>query len=137
MHERFGFKTTVQLRRKLRKDPTPAEKLFWSKVANRQFLGLKFIKQHGIKNFIVDFCCRSLSLIVEIDGDDHFTDEGTKADIVRTKVLESLGFKVIRYNNLEVMDNIDGVFEDLKARIDLLPTSSLSGGGVNQNQKPI
>jgi very-short-patch-repair endonuclease len=129
MYEKLGFTKTIPLRRKLRRDPTPAEKLFWSKVANRTFYGLKFVKQHGIGNYIVDFCCRSLNLIIEIDGDSHFTPEGLKSDQVRTKHLESFGYKIIRYNNLEVLNNIDGVFEDLKRQIDLLPTSSLKGGG--------
>jgi very-short-patch-repair endonuclease len=51
-------------------------------------------------------------LIVEIDGDTHGTDEGIIKDSVRTKYLESLGYKIIRYNNNDVMNNLDGVFED-------------------------
>lgn len=116
MHERLGLRKTIPLRRKLRRDPTPAEKLFWAQVANRQFLGLKFIKQHGIGNYIVDFCCRALMLVVEIDGDTHGTDEGKVKDKIRSNYLESLGYKIIRYNNDDVLNNIDGVFEDLKSK---------------------
>jgi very-short-patch-repair endonuclease len=76
MYEKLGYTKTIPLRRKLRKDPTPAEQLFWSKIANRAFLGLKFVRQRGVGSYIVDFCCRSLNLIVEIDGDSHFTQEG-------------------------------------------------------------
>ncbi len=116
-HPKLGLRKTIPLRRKLRRDLTPAEKLFWSYVANKQFLGLKFIKQHGIGSYIVDFCCRSKMVIVEIDGDSHFIDSNLEADHKRTQYLESLGYKVIRYNNDEVLNNIDGVFEDLKTKL--------------------
>ena len=52
-----GFRKTINFRRELRRNPTPAEKLFWSNVANRQFNNLKFRKQHGIGPYIVDFYC--------------------------------------------------------------------------------
>lgn len=117
MHHKLGLRRTIPLRRKLRRDPTPAEKLFWSQIANRQFLGFKFVKQHGIGKYIVDFCCRSLMLVIEIDGDSHFIGDNIKADLERTKYLKSLGYNIIRYNNDDVLSNIDGVFEDLKRKL--------------------
>jgi very-short-patch-repair endonuclease len=74
---------------------------------------LKFRKQHAIGKYIVDFYCAEYNLIVEIDGDSHATDLGKQNDDVRTKYLESLGYKIVRYNNLDVIHNIDGVFQDL------------------------
>lgn len=99
---------------------TPAEKLFWSKVANREFQNLKFRKQHGIANYIVDFYCPEKKLIIEIDGDTHGIDKVIEQDRARTDYLESLGYNMIRYNNGDIMTNIDGVFEDLSSRINQL-----------------
>jgi very-short-patch-repair endonuclease len=115
-----GFRRTIDFRRKLRKEMTAAEKLFWSKVAHRQFKNLKFRKQHGIGQYIVDFYCPEQKLIIEIDGDSHFTEIAKKEDEKRTQYLESFGYKVIRYNNLEVLNNINGVFEDLLRKLNLL-----------------
>lgn len=115
-----GFRKTIPLRRRLRHNPTPAEKLFWSKVAGRQFENLKFRKQHGIGHYIVDFYCPAKKLIVEIDGDTHAQGSQQALDWKRTKYLAGLGYKVIRYQNREVMNNIDGVFEDLLDKINLL-----------------
>ena len=115
-----GFRRTIPLRRRLRQDTTPAEQMFWARVANKQFLGLKFRKQHGIGGYIVDFYCPALKLVIEIDGDSHFMNENLQIDAERTKYLESLGYKIIRYNNHDVLTNIDGVFEDLSSKLKLL-----------------
>ncbi|OGE77979.1 MAG: hypothetical protein A2751_01915 [Candidatus Doudnabacteria bacterium RIFCSPHIGHO2_01_FULL_46_14] len=96
---------------------TPAEKLFWSKIANRQFSNLKFRKQHGIGNYIVDFYCPEKKLIIEIDGDSH---ADSKTDPARSKYLENLGYEIARYNNRDVLYNIDGVFEDLLTKLSSL-----------------
>ena len=108
-----GFRKTIKLRRKSRRNPTPAEKKFWAIVANGQFHNLKFRKQHGIGNYIVDFCYPAEKLIIEIDGDIHATG-------IRTKYLKSLGYKIIRYNNSDVLNNTDGVFQDLSKKLSLL-----------------
>ncbi len=89
---------------------TSAEKLFWSKVAQRQFANLKFRKQHGIGNYIVDFYCPGKKLIIEIDGDSH---ANSKTDPIRSDFLAHLGYKILRYNNRDVLYNIEGVFQDL------------------------
>ena len=130
MYKQLGFRKTIPTRRHFRKDPTPAEKLFWQQVANRKFLGLKFVRQHGIGPYIVDFCCRSQNLIIEIDGDSHFTKAGIISDAARTQYLETLGYKIIRYNNDDLLNNIDGVFYDLKSKIDPLVISPLKGGQI-------
>lgn len=115
-----GFRRTISLRRQLRKNSTAAEIVFWSKVARRQFQNLKFRKQHGIGNFIVDFYCSEKKLIVEIDGDTHATKEAVEYDQKRTRYLSSLGYTVIRYTNDDIIKNIQGVFEDLQSRVNAL-----------------
>jgi len=79
----------------------------------------KFRRQYGIGPFIVDFCCPEAKLVVEIDGDSHYLDEGIKKnDRDRQKYIEDLGFTVLRFTNDEISKNIDGVLtivvEDLK-----------------------
>jgi len=115
-----GFRKTILLRRQLRKNTTEAEKIFWSKVARRQFYNLKFRKQHGIGNYIVDFYCSEKKFIVEIDGDTHAENDGRKKDEIRSKYLLSLGYNIVRYNNHDIINNIEGVFEDLKEKLILL-----------------
>lgn len=115
-----GFRKTLSLRRILRHNLTPAEKLFWTMVSNKKFYNLKFRKQHGIGNYIVDFYCSEKQLIIEIDGDSHFDKEGVDNDKIRTQYLESFGYKVIRYNNKSIIQNLEGVYQDLSSKLGLL-----------------
>ncbi|MFA7316401.1 MAG: DUF559 domain-containing protein [Sulfuricella sp.] len=115
-------KNLTALARENRKNPTPAETRMWQQVLRmRQLAQHKFLRQKPIGNFIVDFYCVELRLAIEIDGHDHAEKAG--GDLERTRFLNGLGLTVIRYGNGEVMGNIDGVYEDLVARIqNLTPT---------------
>jgi ATP-dependent helicase HrpA/adenine-specific DNA-methyltransferase len=115
-HSRIAPKVTERARR-LRQEMTWPEKLFWNRIKTKQFLGLKFRKQHPIGHYIVDFYCASLSLIIEIDGMSH-TD--AKADECRQRWLEERGNKVLRYSNDDVVDDVDSVIEDLEYRVGLM-----------------
>jgi len=97
---------TMNLAGKLRKDPTPTERKLWSRIRNDQ-LGVNFRRQHAVGNFIPDFVCIEKKLILELDGSQHLEQQGYDDD--RTKYLESLGYKVIRFWNNDVMKNMDGV----------------------------
>lgn len=90
----------------LRKDSTPAERKLWSRIRNDQ-LGVTFRRQHAIGNYIPDFCSPKAKLIIELDGSQHLEQE--QYDEERTKHLESLGYKVIRFWNNDVMNNINSV----------------------------
>lgn len=90
----------------LRKEPTPAERKLWAVIRNDQ-LGVNFRRQHAIGNYIPDFVCIEKKLIIELDGSQHLEKE--EYDNERTKYLESLGYKVIRFWNNDVMNNVDGV----------------------------
>jgi very-short-patch-repair endonuclease len=90
----------------LRKELTPAESKLWSRLRNDQ-LGVTFRRQHAIGNFIPDFCSPKAKLIIELDGSQHLEQE--EYDEERTKYLESQGYKVIRFWNNNVMNNIEGV----------------------------
>jgi very-short-patch-repair endonuclease len=90
----------------LRKKSTPAERKLWSKIRDDQ-LGVTFRRQHAVGNFIPDFCSPKAKIIIELDGSQHL--EQGEYDEERTKFLVSLGYKVIRFWNNDVMNNIDGV----------------------------
>ncbi|MEG0132455.1 MAG: endonuclease domain-containing protein, partial [Acinetobacter sp.] len=81
----------------------------WSKLCAKQILGLQFYRQKPLLNFIVDFYCPAANLVIECDGGQHFTDEGLEADRVRDEVLAELGLIVLRFNNDQVMGEIDAV----------------------------
>ncbi|MBN1451988.1 MAG: endonuclease domain-containing protein [Anaerolineales bacterium] len=91
---------------KLRKESTPAERKLWSRIHNDQ-LGVTFRRQHAVGNYIPDFCCPKAKLIIELDGNHHLEQE--EYDEERTKYLESQGYKVVRFWNNEVMNNVDSV----------------------------
>jgi very-short-patch-repair endonuclease len=119
-------KGLVKLARENRSNPTPAEKKIWYEVlCRKQFEGYKFTRQKPIADFIVDFYCSKLQLVIEIDGDSHA--ENAEYDGVRTNILNQYGLRVLRYTNRDVMNNIEGVYQDLVGFIQP-PLSPLSGG---------
>lgn len=98
--------------RGLRRGQTEAERTLWRHLRNRQVSGVKFRRQHFIAPYIADFCCPEQWLIIELDGGQHAEQE--KADHRRTVFLESQGYRVIRFWNHEVLENIEGVLEQLE-----------------------
>ena len=110
---RQGQPNRLSLRRHLRANLTSAESRLWTKLRSKQFRALKFRRQHGIGPYIVDFFCPAKSLVVEVDGDVHAERSVQKKDKERERYFQSLGLHVIRYNNDDVLNNLDGVLEDL------------------------
>ena len=90
----------------LRKKSTPAGRKLWSRIRDDQ-LGVTFRRQHAVGNYIPDFCSPKAKLIIELDGSQHLDQE--EYDAERTKYLESLSYRVIRFWNNNVMKDIDGV----------------------------
>jgi very-short-patch-repair endonuclease len=97
-----------QRARNLRNNMTKAEWKLWGYIRNKQ-LDIRFRRQHPIGNYIVDFIALKIGLIIEIDGAQHYESRKEENDKIRTRYLERLGLKVIRFNNYEVLTNIDGV----------------------------
>ncbi|MES2239467.1 MAG: UvrD-helicase domain-containing protein [Bacteroidota bacterium] len=91
-----------------RKNPTVAEKILWSELKS-QILGSKFRQQHLIGDYIVDFVCLLNKLVVEVDGGYHLEQEQMILDQERTRILNELGYKVIRFTNEQVIKNISFV----------------------------
>lgn len=103
---------TVEQARTLRRDATEAEKLLWMHLRDRKLAGLKFRRQHRIGRYTADFCCEEEKLVVELDGGQHA--EKISDDEQRTQYIEKLGYRVVRYWNNEVLDNIEGVLDDIR-----------------------
>ena len=108
--------TQISRAKELRKQSTDAERLLWSRLRNRRLLGLKFKRQSLIGIYIVDFVCRERNLIIEIDGGHH--QEQQASDEIRTAFLISCGFRVIRYWNNEVLEDIDSVLESIRMTLE-------------------
>ena len=115
-----SIRGTANVRRRakeLRKQATPAEKILWEQLRNRRLKGLKFRRQHPLGTYIVDFYCPAQRLVVEIDGDIHRYQEAE--DQARDDFLEEMGFRVIRFWNSEVEENLEGVLEIIKENCSL------------------
>lgn len=121
MKKIHNLKPLEKFRKKLRKNLTPAEAVLWTSLKRKQLKGRKFRRQHSIGNYIVDFYCPSENIIIELDGAGHFTHEGSQNDKVRDEYLNSLGLKVIRFENRDLKNNLDAV---LKAISDNFKNSS-------------
>jgi len=93
--------------RELRNNATAAERVLWQHIRNRQLEGARFNRQVPIGPFICDFACRSLKLVVELDGGNHALR--IAEDASRTKYLESKGYSVLRFWNNDVLGNVEGV----------------------------
>ena len=95
--------------KRLRKHSTKAEALLWSRLRARQIEGIKFRRQQPIENFIVDFVSFEKRIVIELDGGQHSVNN--KKDKKRDKFLTNNGYKVLRFWDNEVFDNIEGVLE--------------------------
>ena len=95
----------------LRKNSTDAKKMLWLKLRKKQLKGLQIYRQRIIGDYIVDFYCPKANLIIELDGGQHFTEEGINKDKTRDIFLNSQGFKVLRFSDRDIFENINGVLE--------------------------
>ena len=113
-------RNNIESCRNLRKNQTDAEKKLWSILRNRQLSGVKFRRQFplGLGRYIVDFYCPEYKLGIEADGGQHYENKGRERDEFRTKELKELSVEIIRFNNKEILTNIDGVFEVIHKAIE-------------------
>ena len=114
--------------RDLRNNMTDAEQLLWRKLRRKQILGLQFYRQKPILNFIVDFYCPAANLVIECDGGQHYTAEGLEADRARDQALAQLGLNMLRFDNRQILTEIDGVVEKIycvvEQRLELIKLES-------------
>lgn len=100
-------------RKKLRNNSTEAEILLWLELKQSKLSGRKFRRQHSIGDYIVDFYCPNENLAIELDGEVHFEEDQIEYDRIRDKYLNSLGIEVLRFENQEVLLNIDKVLKEI------------------------
>jgi very-short-patch-repair endonuclease len=98
----------------LRKNPTRAETILWSKLKTKQIEGVKFRRQQPIGNFIVDFVSFEKCIVIELDGGQHKLNKDK--DNERDRILTESGFKVFRFWNNEIFENLNGVLEDIRQK---------------------
>ncbi len=95
----------------LRNNMTDAENVLWLKLRRKQLKEYSFYRQKIIGKYIVDFYCPKASLVIELDGGQHFSDVGQQKDETRDDVLRTMGLKVLRFSDRDVFENIGGVME--------------------------
>jgi very-short-patch-repair endonuclease len=100
-------------RKELRKRQTKQEEKLWWYLKDKR-LGFKFRRQHSVGGYILDFYCKEKRLIIEIDGGIHQTKENSEYDKIRDKFFTELDYKVLRFRNGEVEENIKRVIEKIK-----------------------
>jgi very-short-patch-repair endonuclease len=97
--------------RELRKNMTNAERLLWSRIRRKQLKAYQFYRQKIIGNYIVDFYCPKTKLVIELDGGQHYEDEGMKRDKKRDACIRNIGLKVLRFSDRDVFKNLNGVLQ--------------------------
>ncbi|MBC3832767.1 endonuclease domain-containing protein [Undibacterium amnicola] len=102
--------------RLLRKGMTDIERLLWSRLRGEQ-LGVKFRRQHPLLNFVLDFVCPELKLVVELDGSQHA--DAQSYDDYRTKCLHDAGYVVLRFWNNQVIEELENVLEEIYRQVQL------------------
>ena len=111
-------KTRTEIARRLRQDATDVEKILWR--ALRERIGIwKFRRQHPIGHRIADFACPSRKLVIELDGSQHA--ERTDADDRRAAEIARYGYRIIRFWNSDVLENLEGVLETIRHALEAPP----------------
>jgi very-short-patch-repair endonuclease len=125
--------------RALRQRHTPAQDAMWFRLRNRQFMGLKFRREHPIAGYVADFACIEIGLVVELDGGQHAEPDAAAHDAQRQAVMLEQGFHTLRFWNHEVLTAMDAVLEKLRLEIDrlsLTPTLSRKRERVQDPESP-
>lgn len=114
--------------KQMRQNPTIAERQLWTFLRN---FPQRVLRQRPIGNFIVDFYCASLKLVIEVDGESHYTEQGKAYDEERTQILQGYGLTVIRFTNEQVLTNFEGVCTQLLSFVSKSPPFPRGAGGIS------
>ena len=109
----------TKLAQALRSNVTDCERLLWLELRKRRFDGHKFSRQIPVGPFVCDFICRRAKLVIELDGGQHSAN--AEADEARTRFLEHAGYRVIRFWNHDVIENMDGVLQTIGSALKACP----------------
>jgi very-short-patch-repair endonuclease len=122
-HDKAYSRPTLRSR-ELRHNATEPERRLWTALSARKVAGVRFNRQFPIGQFICDFVSRSQKLVVEVDGETHVGRE--MQDLARSRFFEAQGYKVIRFTNLEVMTNLEGVVKAIELELTHRPSPNPS-----------
>jgi very-short-patch-repair endonuclease len=114
-----------QRRRDLRYNQTDAEKVLWKHIRNRQFFGLRFLRQYSVGPYIMDFYCPKLKLAIELDGGQHNQVDKKKYDEGRAAFLKEYGVEVLRFWNHDIMRRTQSVLDKLMTIVNPMISPSL------------
>jgi len=106
-------KNLKQFSQNLRKNMTDAERRLWSRIRGKQLKGYQFYRQKIIGEYIVDFICPKAKLVIELDGGQHYSEEGRQKDKIRDEYLLGLGLQVLRFSDREVLTQTEAVLEKI------------------------
>lgn len=115
----YGNRELVKKARELRSNMTRTEIILWSRLRSKKIEGYKFRRQQPIFDYVVDFYCDKLKLIIEVDGEVHSLAQNFDYDLKRQEILILNGYNVFRVSNFEIETDIDSVVEKIKSYIDL------------------
>jgi very-short-patch-repair endonuclease len=120
---------------RMRAQPTDAERTLWLRLRHDiNLVGSHLRRQVPIGPFIVDFASRKAKIVIELDGGQH--DWQREADAIRTRHIEAAGYRVLRFWNNDVFDNLDGVLSEIQNTLTPTPDPSPQGGGEPRQRKP-
>ena len=119
-----------ELAQKQKDNQTEAETFLWNNLRGKKLSNFKFRRQHIIDQFIADFVCLERQLIIEVDGGYHSLPEVHLSDNQRTEFLSTLGYKVLRFTNEQILNEIDVVLEEIHRVLDSLPLGGRAGDGA-------
>ena len=120
----YNRKEIIIKSKELRRNLTPEEAVLWTQLKSHKLNNSKWRKQHPIGSYILDFYCPKCRLCIELDGKEHYTMQGDTYDYDRTVFLNSYGIRVLRFENKDVWDNIEGVLNVIREEITACGTPS-------------
>jgi very-short-patch-repair endonuclease len=112
----FNRSRERQKRKALRRNASEAEQRLWQHLRGKQ-LGIRFRRQYSVDAYVLDFYAPQSKLAIEVDGDAHFTGTAPQSDHERTTYLNRFGIDVLRFTNLDIVENIDGVLSAIAAAV--------------------
>ena len=121
--QHFNRRREREKRRALRSHATDAEQRLWQYLRGKQ-IGTKFRRQYSVDAYVLDFYAPRAKIAIEIDGDSHFTREAMEFDQNRTTYLNRFGIEVLRFTNLDIFENVDGVLDAIEEAIKRKTTTS-------------
>ena len=113
----YGNRELVKRARVLRSNMTLAEIILWSRLRSKKIDGYRFRRQQPIFDYVIDFYCHELKLIIEVDGEIHSLTEKTDSDLKRDKILKINGYHIIRLSNFEIETDLDATISKIRTFI--------------------